>query len=216
MDPPSETVNHPTYGLCSLEPTLAAIHWASADAIVSKQAVLTDFALLTLETAQDLQADTRRGTAALRSALSEPSISLTWTTADPRQIKDLFIKQKQLGAIEWVAPVYRATPAEKDGSTLFAINPSILFLTEAAYARLDGQAIANGLRMVQPDSMADVKGSVVLQLPNNDATKIANDLFNLPQFADLPQALASKQFHTSSPLLPPSVRKQRASGCVAS
>lgn len=190
MVPPSEMVNHPTYGLCSLEASLVAIQWASAQAIASIQTVLTDFALLPLETAEDWQAETRQETAAWRAPLSNSSMPLTWTTAEPKRIKDLFIKQRQLGAIEWVAPVYRATPAEKDEHTLFAINPSILLLTEAAYARVDGQAMADGLLMVQPVPMADIKGSVVLQLPNNDATEMANNLLNLPQLADFPNAVS--------------------------
>lgn len=190
MANPSEMVNHPTYGLCSLEPTLVAIQWASAQTTASIQTVQTDFSLLPLETAQNWQAHTRRGAPAWPSPLSDPSIPLAWVTAEPKRIKDLFSKQQQLEAIEWVAPVYRATPAEKDGHTLFAINPSILFLTEAAYARVDGQAMADGLRMVQPAPMADIKGLVVLQLPNNDATEMANNLLNLPQFADFPHAVS--------------------------
>ena len=184
MHPPSE-INHPSYGLCFLEPTLVAIQWASPHTIAPIQAVLTYFSLLPVETVQDWQAD-KCGVAACQFPLSNPSMPLTWTTAEPMLIKDLFINQKQLGAIEWVAPVYRARLAEKYGHTLFAINPSILFLTEEAYARLDGQAIPDGLRIVQPESMADFNGSVVLQLPNNDATEIANRLTNLPQLSDFP------------------------------
>ncbi len=190
MAPPSEMVNHPTYGLCSLDPTHVAIQWASGQAIASIQTVLTEFALLPLENAEEWQSGTRQETASWRSPLSDPSIPLTWTTAEPKRIKDIFIKQKQLGAIEWVAPVYRATPAEKDGHTLFAVNPSILLLTEAAYARVDGQAMVDGLRRVRRVPMVDDKGLVVLQLPNNDSSEMANNLLNLPQLADFPNAVS--------------------------
>jgi hypothetical protein len=166
-------VNHPTYGCCPLDPTLVAIQWSSAHSLAAIQKVLTDFSLLPLEQPQDSQ------------RVSEPSMPLTWTTAKPRQIRELFIKQKQISEIEWVAPVYRAAQPQKDGHTSFAINPTILHLTEEAVARLDGHVGVDATWVVQPETVACLKDSLVLELHNNHAIAVASHLINLPPLADL-------------------------------
>lgn len=172
-----KTLNHPTFGRCELIPSLVAIKWAAP---LDDEAVLSALSDFGLSLAAETPRAERRRAGASRDP-AQPGINQTTTLTWARGAR---LTEATLGRIEagpgvdWVAPAYRATQADKGPQSYFAVKPTTLLLTVAAAAIAD-------ITSIDPSASVDdrrsqlLKGFVVLNLPNRNAIELAAKISKL-------------------------------------
>jgi thermitase len=105
------------------------------------------------------------------------SATLAWaTTPSGRKIADSVLSSLGGPDIEWVAPVYRANSADQDPHSYFAINPTVLLLTQELAAIVGDATAIDNTASVNQNRTGLLKGYVVLDLPSGNALEVAAEI----------------------------------------
>ena len=140
-----ETLDHPTFGPCTLVPSIVAIKWLRPRNPEALEATLSSIALKRATTTPPLDNEARRAGGPAETGGHDPRLvninnsdTLTWASAKTgkktaRQDLESIAVNADLA---WVAPVYQADAAEQSPLSYFAINPTVLRLRKdsAGYA----------------------------------------------------------------------------------
>ena len=124
-----KTFDHPSFGSCELIPSIVAIKWARPlppDAIDSN---LTGYSLTLASEAPKFKEKSSGSTRDPRAVNINQSETLTWVSGTKLTDKVL-TKLNAAENIDWGAPVYRAPKADRGPQSYFAINPTVLLLTQ--------------------------------------------------------------------------------------
>ena len=169
-----KTLAHPTFGPCELVPTLIAIRWKEpqaentvAELLSSNKLALAgevpkmDSAPAAPTTARDPRMNRINQTSALSWA---SAVNFTDAAAAKIRTND---------KVAWVGPVYRATAAEAGPQSYFAINPTVLLLTQETAAAIGGVSAVDDSATIDQDRGKLLKGYVVVNLPNGGAVEAA-------------------------------------------
>ncbi len=178
MTPPPRTLNHPTFGFCRLVPSLVAIKWVRPLDAKTISAVLRELSLTLAKEVPKFDRTAARSKRDPRPASINHSATLTWVSG--KDFSDAALR-RILGNenVQWVAPAYRADNAEPGPQSYFAINPSVLILTQAAMAALGGIASVDGAASIDQARTRLLKGLTVVNLPASNALTIAIQLSNM-------------------------------------
>lgn len=189
-----KTINHPSFGPCELNPSIVAIRWRESRSRDAINASLSSFTMSLTESETKAQGDRERDP---QAGVVNNSATLSWASGS--KMADAQIRRiAQDTNVEWVGPVYRANGAEKGERSLFAINPTVLILTEAA---------ASAVNMGELDSSASVdanrtsvmKGFVVFKFPNGNAIEVGQRLMEMPAVRSMPNAVSFENIPYLSP-----------------
>jgi len=170
--PSPKVLNHPSFGLCEIVPSLFAIRWVTPLDAKSVAAFLAanSFALAT---------DVPKMDRSLASAGRDPrpnnvnqSELLTFATST-RVTDAALTKLSSDSNVQWVGPVYRAVAAEKGPLSFFAINPTVLLLTQDAAAAAGELSAMDDSMTIDTHRSQLLKGMTVLNLPKANAIDIA-------------------------------------------
>lgn len=179
-----QTLNHPTFGPCKLVPSIVAIKWATPlDARTIKAALSANsLSLATQALGATDGPKPRRGAASAardpRAVNVNQSETLTWASgASGRKPSDAALSGiADDPNAEWVGPVYQATSAEPGPQSYFAINPTVLLLTQEAAAAVGDVRSIDDSASVDQNRSRLLKGFLVLNLPNGDAINVAKKI----------------------------------------
>ena len=178
-----QTLNHPTFGPCKLVPALVAVKWhgphegrAAANALARRQ--------LTLATNMPSPGDGPKKPRGAELTRRDPrpvnvnqSATLAWaTTASGRKISDTVLSNLTGPDIEWVAPVYQANSTDQDPHSYFAVNPTVLLLTQELAAIVGDATAIDNTASINQNRTRLLKGYVVLDLPNGTALDVAGEI----------------------------------------
>jgi thermitase len=167
-----KTLNHPTFGPCELVPSLVAIKWENPLNPKAVASALSAHSLVLASTVPRLEKGPSGSLRDPRLVTVNQSETLTW--ASGKLTDKLLGDIRSDSKVEWVAPVYRATSAVTGPYSYFAVNPTVLLLSqEAAAAMGDTKSVDESASIDQGRSNL-LKGFVVLNLPNRNAIEIAN------------------------------------------
>jgi hypothetical protein len=78
--------------------------------------------------------------------------------------------------IEWVGPVYKAKAAEGGSRSYFAINPTVLLLTQEAASRIGDVLTLDEAVTIDRERSELMKGYLVLNFPKGNAIEVATRL----------------------------------------
>lgn len=177
--PPSK-LNHPAFGPCELVPSILAIKLKRQ---LDNSAIKSVLAAQNLSLASTTPTIKEAGSGATRDPRAvniNQSETLAW--ASPKTSSRAALKRVETdGDIEWVAPVYRATKADPGPNSYFAINPTVLLLTEAAAGAVGDLNGIDESASVDRDRTKLLKGFVVLNLPNGNAIQLAEKINELTE-----------------------------------
>lgn len=166
-----KTLNHPTFGPCEIVASIVAIKWLKP---TSPKEVATALSAFSLSLATEVPSQDKAATRATRDprpANVNQSEALTW--ASGKITEALVIQIKASNTVAWVAAVYHAKQAEDGPQSYFAINPTVLFLTEAASAALGGAQAVDDSASVDANRSKLLKGFIVFNLPSGNAIDVA-------------------------------------------
>lgn len=173
--PPPKTLTHPSFGPCDLVPSVLAIKWTSRVTLHEAASILSTHSLA-LAPGVDAPGGGRNASGTARDPRPvniNHSETLTWASGE-KLSNDAMGRLKAEPLIEWVAPAYRSSKADPGVQSYFAINPTVLLLTQEAAAVLgDVKSIDESASIDQGRSKL-LKGSVVLNLPNGNAIEVAD------------------------------------------
>jgi hypothetical protein len=184
MAPAPKTLNHPTFGHCELVPSIVAIKWATPIAAKAATSVLSTYSLSLATNVPDTAGGARRGRRSSSSARDPRAVNvnhselLIWASGSSgRKPSNAALDRVAADPnVEWVAPVYRSNSAEPGPLSYFAIDPTVLLLTqEAAGVVGDVTAIDDSASINQTRSKL-LKGYVVVDLPKGNAIEVAKQI----------------------------------------
>jgi thermitase len=167
-------LDHPAFGPCELIPTLVAVKWKAP--LPPKDATLTLSAYsLKLATQTPKVSPARRGARDPRSVNINHSERLSWATGT-KLTDSTLNKVRSDDNVDWVGPVYRATGAEPGPQSYFAINPTILLLSQEAAAAIGDFTSLDPSASIDQNRTKLIKAFVVVNFPNGNAIEVANKI----------------------------------------
>ena len=203
------TLNHPTFGPCKLVPSIVAVRWANPlDARAIKSA-LSEYSLTLATEAPSPDTAGKKGRAASPSPSSRDpravnvnqSDILTWASGSGGK-QPSASSVNRIGAdpnVAWVAPVYRANRSEAGPQSYFAINPTVVLITQAAAAVVGDAASLDDAATVDQNRSNLLKGYVVINLPKGNAFDVAEQVSK----AAAAQGIANAYIFENIPYLSP-------------
>ena len=211
-----QTLNHPTFGPCKLVPALVAVKWRSPH---EGRAATTALARhqLTLATNMPSAGDGPKKPRGAKPATRDPrpvnvnhSATLAWaTTSSGRKISDTVLSSLTgVPDIEWVAPVYQANSADQDPHSYFAINPTVLLLTQEVAAIVGDATAIDNTASINQNRTRLLKGYVVLDLPNGTALDVAREIAKQVGAQGVPNGLLFENI----PYVSPDVQRRLSGG----
>jgi Subtilase family len=165
------TFEHPSFGRCVLVPSLIAIKWTEPLDPESAAATLSEHSLMPA-TAGKRQARDKGGRDP-RPVNVNQGETLAWATATRRLSDAALTRLAEDDKVEWVAPAYRAAAAEPGPQSYFAVNPTVLLLSQAASAAVGELSALDADVVADEGRSALLKGWVVLNLPKGNAIELA-------------------------------------------
>jgi hypothetical protein len=138
-----KTLNHPTFGPCELVPSLVAIKWVNPLNPKAVASALSAHSLVLASTVPRLEKGPSGSLRDPRLVTVNQSETLTW--ASGKLTDKLLGDIRSDSKVEWVAPVYRATSAVAGPYSYFAVNPTVLLLSQ--------EAAANLLRLIRAEAI---------------------------------------------------------------
>ncbi len=169
----SKTLNHPSFGPCELVPSIVAIKWASPQ---NAQAVNSVLSTHSLTLASDAPAVERRASGSTRDPRPvnvNHSETLTWVSS-AKLTQSVQDRLRANDNVEWVAPVYRAANADPGPNSYFAINPTVLLLTEGTAAAVADLGAIDESATIDQTRSSRLKGFVVVNFPKGNAIEMAD------------------------------------------
>ncbi len=171
------TIDHPSFGPCELVPSMLAIHWGAPLGAKAVNSVLKANTLQRATKAPETEGPRRsRGPAESdrdpRPVSINNSDSLTW--ASKSNVTDATLTRiAEDERVKWVAPVYRARSGESGPQSWFAVNPTVLLVSEPAAAAIGDLAAFDSSLSIDSARSRLLKGYVVLSLPGGNALDLA-------------------------------------------
>jgi len=104
------------------------------------------------------------------------SETLTWVTARARLTEAVLNRLEGDSNVEWVAPVYQAANAPDAPYSYFAIDPTVLMVSQEVAAELGDIATIDESVSIDQRRSQLMKRFVVLLLPNKNALEVAGRL----------------------------------------
>ena len=155
-------------------PSLVAIKWATP---LDDHRVASVLSGLGLSLATEGARAERRRTGPSRDPV-QPSVNqtstLTWARGT-RLTEAALGRIEEGDGVEWVAPTYRATQADKGPQSYFAVKPTTLLLTAAAATAVGDITSLDPSASVDARRSQLLKGFVVFNLPNGNAIELAEN-----------------------------------------
>jgi Subtilase family len=179
-DSSPKTLNHPAFGACEIVPSILAIKWTKQLDNKAIESALTAQNLTFASTTPTMKEADSGATRDPRAININQSETLTWASpssgsrAAPKRIESD-------SDVEWVAPVYRATKADPGPNSYFAVNPTVLLLTEAAAGAVGDLSGIDDTASIDRNRTRLLKGFVVLNLPNGNAIELATKINELAE-----------------------------------
>jgi subtilisin family serine protease len=203
-----QTLNHPTFGPCKLVPAIVAIRWSAPLDPQAVRSALSANSLAPAAQAPSAGDGPRTGRGASRATRDPRAVNvnqsetLTFASgASGRAPTDT--AQSRLAAdpnVQWIGPVYRANSAESGPQSYFAINPTVLLLTQEAGAAVgDVRGIDDSVSIDQNRSRL-LKGYIVLNLPNANAIDVARQIGKTLDAAGVANGILFENIPYISPL----------------
>ena len=159
------TISHPTAGRSSLDPSRIAIRWTGSGTDEERESLLDDAGL------SPADVDSQRERPAI--AVNRTS-GLWWVRragGEPVPA-DAMGRLERSDLVEWVSPAYRAeAEQEDDESTLFAVNPTRLYVREEALDAAGGVAALPSGVGVDSARAGRLPGLTVLRLEDASAAE---------------------------------------------
>jgi hypothetical protein len=174
-DSSPKTLNHPTFGSCELVASILAIKWKRQLDNKAIESALAAQNLSWASTAPKMKDANSGATRDPRAVNINQSETLTWASSQANS-RTTPKSVETDSDIEWVAPVYRATKADPGPNSYFAINPTVLLLTEAAAGAVGDLNGIDESASVDRNRTKLLKGFVVLNLPNANAIQLAEKI----------------------------------------
>jgi len=168
---------HPSFGPCEIVPSLVAIRWQERRPASAVLSTLSKHALALASESprmpesgapKDKAAPPLRDPRALNINQSE---TLTWAVAS-KTAQDTMAKVRAEEGVAWVSPVYRALDAEKGPTSYFAIDPTMLLVSEKAVAQMRNLTALDDAAMLDEQRGRLVKGFVAYRLPRGNAVEL--------------------------------------------
>jgi hypothetical protein len=159
------TISHPTAGRSSLDPSRIAIRWTGSGTDEERESLLDEAGL----SPADVDAQRERPAIAVNR-----TSGLWWVRragGEPVPA-DAMGRLEQSDLVEWVSHAYRAeAEQEEDESTLFAVNPTRLYVREEALDAAGGVAALPSGVGVDSARAGRLPGLTVLRLEDASAAE---------------------------------------------
>jgi thermitase len=184
-----KTLDHPTFGPCDLVPSIVAIRWVTAK---TPESIRSSLSALSLNLLQDTSAR-RRTTKAGRDpaeTVVNQSTALTWATTKRGLSEAVSKRLESDSSVEWIGPVYAAKAAEGGERSYFAINPTVLILTQDATSRIGDLSSVDDAATIETHRTALLRGYVVVRLPKANAIEVVTRLLRAGPLAGDPNAVS--------------------------
>jgi hypothetical protein len=176
-----KVLNHPTFGECEIITSIVAIKWETPVSSKDANSALSAFSLRSATEAPRQRKEATGAARDPRAVNINHSETLTWASG---KITEAMVRDiKAASNVEWVAPVYRAKQAEPGPQSYFAINPTVLLLTQEAVNAAGGVASIDETASVDTNRSNLLKGFVVLHLPSGNAIDVAKKIGQMPAAA---------------------------------
>ena len=170
-----KTLHHPTFGDCKQVPSLVAIKWRRPRSPKDVSAALANDSLVPATEAPKMDQKASGPARDPRPVAVNQSETLTWATG--KSVTAAVLSRVASDPeVEWVAPAYRAADAEPGPQSYFAIDPTVLLLSQQAAATVGEIGALDASASVDPVRSARLKGYVVVSLPNGNAIELAENL----------------------------------------
>ena len=196
---PPKTLNHPAFGPCEQVPSIVAIRWATP-----REDAPAAIAELSLQPASDAARSQRptpgRGRDPGAGQVNN-SATLTFATAAKPLSDAQWRRLSTDSRVEWTSPVYRAVSAEEGPRSYFAINPTVLLLTQEAAAKIGDVASLDESSTIDRNRTNLMKGYLVLNFPKGNAIEVANRLIESGTLAGIPKGVILENIPYLSPYL---------------
>lgn len=190
------TLNHPTFGPCTLVPNLMAIRWATPRDSRTIEAALSE---LSLERAQETSRESTPG----KRNPAEPEVNnstlLTWIGGEKEPSEKKVARIEGDPNVAWIAPVYTAAKSEGGPRSYFAIDPTVLVLSEAAAARVGDPKTLDDAATIDRTRTNLLKGFVVVNFPNKNAVEVGQRLLENGTVSGIPNAVSYENVPYLSP-----------------
>jgi len=169
-----KTLTHPTFGPCELIPALIAIRWKQPLEENTIASYLSANTLTRATEAPKLEMEMPPAATARDPRMNRVNQTATLTWASGANLTDAVVsKIANDSNVAWVGPVYRATGAERGPQSYFAINPTVLLLTQETAAAIGGASAIDETATIDQDRGKLLKGLVAVNLPNGNALQAA-------------------------------------------
>jgi subtilisin family serine protease len=202
----TKRLDHPAFGACELVPTLVAVKWKTPLGPKGATSVLSAYSLK-FATQTPKVSPATRGARDPRPVNVNHSESLSW--ASGTKLTDSALNKVRTDAnVEWVGPVYRATAADPGPQSYFAINPTILLLSQEAAAAVGDVTSLDPSASIDQNRTKLIKAFVVVKFPNGNAIEVADQIRKNPAT----KAVADGVRFENTPYLSPTCN----SGCGCS
>lgn len=173
-----KALNHPSFGPCDIVASIVAIKWLRPISPKEITSALADFSLKLATDVPRLEKAATRSVRDPRPASVNQTEALTWASGKITDARIVEIKASS--NVDWVAAVYRAKQSEDGPQSFFAVNPTVLLLTEAASAAVGGPTAVDDSASVDADRSKLLKGFVVFHLPGGNAIDVASRIGQTP------------------------------------
>jgi hypothetical protein len=181
-----KTLNHPTFGPCALVPNLMAIRWATPR---DSRTVDTTLSELSLERAEETSPKPAPGQRNPAEPEVNDSTLLTWI-GGTKAPSDKKIAQIEADPnVAWIAPVYTAARSEGGPRSYFAVDPTVLVLSEAAAGSVGDPKTLDAAATIDRTRTNLLKGFVVVNFPNKNAIEIGQRLLESGTVGGIPNAV---------------------------
>ena len=133
------SLSHPAFGRSALEPSRLAVRWRPGAADGARESLLADAGLSPVES-----------TAERPSIAVNRTEGLWWVEHSGGEpvTRDELARLEQSELVEWIAPAYRTQARSDADETLYAVNPTRLYVREEAFAAAGGpQALPDGVAL---------------------------------------------------------------------
>jgi len=196
--PSPKTLIHPTFGSCERVP-LVAIRWVNPLDAKAVDAVLSDYSLApAAETPKMDKAPASAGRDPRANSVNQ-SDTLTW--ASSARLTDAVLSRLTGDSrVQWVAPVYRAVSADPGPQSYFAINPTVLFLTQDAAAAVGDLNSIDDAATIDRSRSQLLKGMVVVNLGKANAIDVAALVANAAKAKGVSTGVAFENIPYISPV----------------
>ena len=175
----TKKLNHPAFGPCELVPTLVAVKWKTPVDRKDATSALSAHSLKLATQTPKVSPVSKGARRDPRSVNINHSKSLSW--ASGTKLTDSALNKVRSDAnVEWVGPVYRATASDHGPQSYFAINPTLLLLSQEAAAAVGDVTSLDPAASIDQTRTKLIKAFVAVKFPNGNAIEVADQIKRNP------------------------------------